>query len=166
MFYELLKRCVSLCFNVLNVILGGKLPPFGSTCVIVEENGHYLVVELPGKRIVFPGGFMTWKETPQQAAAREGYEETGFVLQIGDAIGFYCSRSRNWLAMSSICFAFRGKVVDGALRSSIEGRPRWMTEEELQEYLSGFARVVFEDYRRQRAHYWREVPRAVVSVAS
>src|SRR5438132_7149710 len=27
---------------------------------------------LPGNRIVFPGGFMTWRETPQQAAEREG----------------------------------------------------------------------------------------------
>ena len=35
--YDLLKRGVSLCFNTLNVLLGGNLPPFGSAAVIVEE---------------------------------------------------------------------------------------------------------------------------------
>ena len=35
--YDLLKRGVSLCFNILNLLLGGNLPPFGSAAVIVEE---------------------------------------------------------------------------------------------------------------------------------
>ena len=52
--YDLLKRGVSLCFNTLNVPLGGKLPPFGSAAVIVEEQDCYLVVELPRGRVVFP----------------------------------------------------------------------------------------------------------------
>ena len=45
--YDLLKRGVSLCFNILNVLLGGNLPPFGSAAVLVEEQDRYLVVELP-----------------------------------------------------------------------------------------------------------------------
>ncbi len=54
--YDLLKRGVSLCFNTLNVLLGGNLPPFGSAAVLVEEQDCYLVVELPRGRVVFPGG--------------------------------------------------------------------------------------------------------------
>src|SRR5579859_1127849 len=82
MLYDLLKKCVSIFFNVLNRVLGGKLPPFSSAGVVVEENGRYLVVELPHNRIVFPGGYMTWRENPQEGAAREGREETGLTLQV------------------------------------------------------------------------------------
>ena len=35
-----------------------NLPPFGSAAVIVEKQDCYLVVELPGGRVVFPGGFL------------------------------------------------------------------------------------------------------------
>ncbi len=59
MLYDLLKICVSIFFNILNTLLGGKLPPLSSAAVIVEEDNRYLVVELPRGRIVFPGGFMT-----------------------------------------------------------------------------------------------------------
>ena len=165
MLYVLLKRCAGLCFNLLNALLGGMLPPFASACLIVEEDGRYLVVELPGKRIVFPGGFMKWRETPQQAAAREGLEETGLALQVGELLNVYSGYSRNWLGLSAICLAFRGKVVSGQvlteLRASIEGRPCWMSEEELLARLSGFSRVVFTDYQRQRAQHWTEAPRVV-----
>ena len=161
MLYDLLKRCVSLCFNLLNALLGGALPPFVSACLVVEEDGRYLVVELPGRRIVFPGGFMKWRETPQQAAAREGHEETGFVLQVGELINVYSGRGRNWLGLSSLCLAFRGKVVSGQLRASIEGRPYWMSEEELLAHLSGFSLVVFTDYQRHCAQHWTEAPRVV-----
>ena len=69
MLYDLLKKCVSIVFNIVNLLLGGKLPPFGSAGVIVENEGRYLVVTLPHGKIVFPGGFMTWQEHPRQAAA-------------------------------------------------------------------------------------------------
>jgi ADP-ribose pyrophosphatase YjhB (NUDIX family) len=161
MLYDLLKRCVGLCFNLLNALLGGMLPPFASTCLVVEEDGRYLVVELPGRRIVFPGGFMKWRETPQQAAAREGHEETGMALQVGELFNVYSGHSRNWLGLSAVCLAFRGKVVSGELRASIEGRPYWLPEEELLSRLSGFSLVVFTDYQRHRAQHWKEAPRVV-----
>src|SRR5690349_17819025 len=132
MIYDLLKRCVSIFFNILNLILGGKLPPFGSACIIVEENDNYLVVELPGKRIVFPGGFMTWHETPQQAAEREGYEETGLELQADALINFYSCASKTWTNMSTISFAFEAHILGGELRPNMEGCPHWLSEPELR----------------------------------
>src|ERR1700730_7290751 len=82
MLYELLKRCVSVFFNMLNVLLGGHLPPWGCAAVIVEERDHYLVVELPRGRVVFPGGFMTWREDPKHTAQREAQEETGLLVRV------------------------------------------------------------------------------------
>jgi hypothetical protein len=70
--YDALKGCVSICFNTLNVLLGGKLPPFGSVAVIAEEQNQYLVVKLPGERVVFPGGFIQWRETPRKRYSGKG----------------------------------------------------------------------------------------------
>ncbi len=55
MLYDLLKICVSIFFNFLNTLLGGKLPLFSSAAVIVEEDNRYLVVELLGGRTRYPG---------------------------------------------------------------------------------------------------------------
>ena len=38
MLYNMLKICVSVFFNVLNKLMGGKLPPFGTASVIVEKD--------------------------------------------------------------------------------------------------------------------------------
>src|SRR5438270_12383929 len=91
--YDLLKRGVSLCFNTLNVLLGGNLPPFGSAAVIVEEQDRYLVVELPRERVVFPGGFMTWREEPKNTAQREAQEEKGLLVWVDTLIGICFSQS-------------------------------------------------------------------------
>src|SRR6266700_2518320 len=111
MLYDLLKHCVSLFFNTLNWLLGGKLPPFGSAAVVVEEEDRYLVVELPGRRIVFPGGFMNGNEIPQETAEREGLEETGLILHAGDLIGYYSLISQDWKVMNNISFVFHARVV-------------------------------------------------------
>ena len=136
MLYDLLKICVSIFFNILNTLLGGKLPPLSSAAVIVEEDNRYLVVELPRGRIVFPGGFMTWHENPIQAAIREDKEETGLDLQTGDLIGFYACTSARWTSMSNMSFVYQARVVGGQLRNNIEGRPRWLYEPELRARLA------------------------------
>jgi len=150
MWYFLLKKCVSLFFNLLNVVLGGKLPPFGSACMVVEEDGRYLVVQMPAGTVTFPGGFMTWRETPQQAAEREGHEETGLTLQVASLINCYSCPSDRWTRMSTISFAFRGTVMGGELRDNMEGRPLWLTLEELRPRLRGHALNVLDDYLRTR----------------
>lgn len=151
MLYELLKRCVSIVFNLLNLLLGGNLPPFTSACVVVEENDQYLVVELPGNRIVFPGGFLQHNETPQQGAEREGCEETGLQIQVDDVINYYVFKNSSWYSMNNICFAFHGKVVGGELQNNIEGCPYWLQEKELYTRLGGHSRMILKDYQAYRA---------------
>jgi ADP-ribose pyrophosphatase YjhB (NUDIX family) len=158
MLYDLLKRCVCLFFNTLNWLLGGKLPPFGSAAVIVEENDQYLVVELPGGRIVFPGGFMNWREMPKEAAEREGREETGLLLRADDLIGHYMLITHDWSAMSSISFVFHAQIVGGELQKNIEGRPHWLPEQELRARMQGHNQTILDDYLRYRAR--RQQPAA------
>src|SRR5947209_6502920 len=124
MLYDLLKMLVSLCFNLLNTLLGGKLPPFASAAVIVEQDNRYLVIELPRGRLAFPGGFMKWRETPVQTAQREGKEETGLDLRIGQLINVYPSISTSMFNMSAACFVYQAEVTGGELRKNMEGKPR------------------------------------------
>lgn len=132
MLYHLLKLSVSIFFNLLNKLVGGKLPPFGSACAIVEQDGLYLVVELPGKRIVFPGGFMTWSERPHQAAEREGREETGLHLRAFELVNVHSAPTDRLTRLSTVSFVYRAEVVGGELRKSAEGCPYWLSESELR----------------------------------
>jgi 8-oxo-dGTP diphosphatase len=151
MLHNLFKICVSVSFNMLNVLLGGKLPPFGSAAVIVEERDHYLVVELPRGRVAFPGGFMTWREHPKQTAQREAKEETGLLVRVGDLIGTYSITSDHFTSMSTMSSVYAAEVVGGALRPSIEGWPCWLDEEDLRGRLTKNSRGILDDYRRYRA---------------
>lgn len=146
MLYDILKRVVSFFFNTLNVLLGGKLPPFGSAVAIVEEQGRYLVVELPHERVVFPGGFMTWREDARSTAQREVQEETGLCVRVGDIVGTYSCASDRLTNMSTISCVYAAKVVGGTLHSSCEGRPCWMHEKELRMRLSEHSRGILDDY--------------------
>jgi len=117
---------------------------------VVEDDGHYLVIELPGKRIGFPGGFLKQNETPQQGAELEGYEQTGLYIQTGGLINYYTLRNSDWRAMSNISFAFHGHVVGGKLHNNIEGHPCWLEERELHTRLSGHSRTILADYLNYR----------------
>ncbi len=146
MLYDLLKVCVSIFFNIMNKLMGGKLPPFGSAAVIVEQEERFLVVELPRGRIAFPGGFMNWHETPQQAAQREGKEETGLDLCIDELLNVYNGASTSWTHMSTISFVFIGHVVGGKLQKNIEGTPHWLTEAELRKRMGRGAQRILDEY--------------------
>ena len=150
MLYGLLKILVSICFNLLNKLLGGGLPPFGSAGVIVEQDNRYLVVKHPRGRIGFPGGFMKWRETPAQTARREGKEETGLDLHINHLINIYARTSTSPFTMSSICFVYRAEIEGGKVCKNIEGTPLWLTEEELRNRFDAYTLGILEDYLRFR----------------
>ncbi|WP_162179569.1 NUDIX domain-containing protein [Thermogemmatispora carboxidivorans] len=157
--YTCLKRCVSFCFNLLNRLLGGKLPPFGSAAVVVEEQGRYLVLLLPSERAVFPGGFMTWREHPREAAEREGREETGLVLEADDLINFYSLATTDWRSMSTVSFVYHASVRGGLLRPGMEGRPCWLTEEELRQRMDCHSLRILDDYLSYRQRRRAELSR-------
>ena len=146
MFYRILKKSVGIFFNILNVLLKGNLPPFGCVCILVEQDERYLIVERPEGSLVFPGGFMRWKERSEQTAQREGKEETGLDLRIGNIVGCYTTPSTGFTAMSTITIVHRAEVVGGMLCSSIEGRPYWIDEETLRGRLEEHYHIILNDY--------------------
>ncbi len=150
MAYDWLKLSVCLFFYLLNKVTGNRLPPFGSACALVEQDGLYLVVELPRKRVVFPGGFMTWKERPEQTAEREGREETGLALRANELVTVYSTPAPGWRRMSTICFVYTAQVVGGELHKTTEGRPAWLNESDLRQRLTPEYLQMFDDYLRWR----------------
>ncbi len=146
MIYNALKKSVGIFFNILNVLLKGNLPPLGCVCILIEQDGKYLIVERPEGSLVFPGGFMRWKELSEHTARREGKEETGLDLRIGEIVGCYTTPTTGFSAMSTVTIVHRAEVVSGELRSSIEGRPYWIDEETLRNRLEGHYHIILNDY--------------------
>ena len=152
--YRVIGGLVPICFNTLNFMLAGNLPPLGSACVIVEDSGRFLLLERPGGMIVFPGGFMRWHEYPAETARREVCEETGLEVRLLDTIGTYAHKSTQLVRLSTLTIAFTGEVVGGSLKSSIEGHPCWLDEADLRERLASHYKGMLEDYcvyRERRA---------------
>lgn len=146
MIYRIFKWAVSIFFTILNKLIGGNLPPFGCASVIVEDVGQYLVLRRPEGKIVFPGGFMRWGEHPTQTAKREGSEETGLHLRIGDAIGYYSSTSHRVDVMSTLNITYCSEVVGGELHTSVEGQPFWADEQFLRAKMNFYYLSMLDDY--------------------
>jgi ADP-ribose pyrophosphatase YjhB (NUDIX family) len=152
--YRLIGGLVPICFNTLNLLLAGNLPPLGSACVIVEDSGRFLLLERSVGMIVFPGGFIRWHEYPAETARREFREETGLDVQLLDTIGTYAHKSTQLARLSTLTIAFVGEVVGGSLKSSIEGSPVWLDEPTMREQLASHYKSMLEDYialRERRA---------------
>lgn len=143
--YGLLYQSASVFFNVLNLLLFGNLPPFGSVTVIVEDHGRFLVLKR-GRKYTFPGGFMRWREHPMQTARREVYEETGLHVNIGDLIGYHSAESTGAARMSTLILVFCGEVAGGELRSGIEGQPIWLEEAAVKTRLNPHYTYLLEKY--------------------
>lgn len=153
--YRIAKELTPPCFNALNVLLLGNLPPLGNACVVVEEQGRFLLLRRPEGMMVFPGGFIRWREYPEEAALREVREETGIEVRLLDTIGIYATKSSNLFRLSTLTIVFAGEAVGGSLKSSVEGRPCWMDDAEMRQRLArNYNNSVLEDYdayRKRRA---------------
>ena len=136
-----------ICFNILNLLLLGNLPPLGGTSVIVEDQGRFLLVKGHRGMVSFPGGYIRWREGPVQAARRECREETGLSIELQETIGIYSHVSTGPLRASTINIAYAGKIAEGGmLRGSVEGQPVWMTEAEMCKVMSARYSKLLEDY--------------------
>lgn len=153
MLYRLLKHLVGICFNLLNFVLAGNLPPFGCIAVIVEEEGRFLLIRRPKGKLSFPSGFMRWRELPAEAAKRECKEETGLQLQIDpdDLVCCYAHVGQHIDTMSTLTLVYSGKVIGGTLRGSIEGQACWLDEEEMGRNLEKRCENLLADYFQFRA---------------
>jgi ADP-ribose pyrophosphatase YjhB (NUDIX family) len=144
--YHLLKNIAAICFNLLNLLLRGNLPPLACACVIVEDNGRYLVIKQQGDQYVFPGGFMRWHEQPTQTALRETREETGLEINIENFAGYQIYNSRSLRKISTINLIYDAHITGGTLRASVEGQPLWLSKDDIPGKLSPIARKIFDEH--------------------
>lgn len=152
--YRWLGLGVSVCFNAVNMLLGGNLPPFGNACVVVREDDRYLLLEHSNGRVVLPGGFVRWRENPIETARRECREETGLEVRPGDLVGCFSTPSASWARMSTLTLVYSAEIGGGRLRQAIEGRPGWFSAEEARRRLDPYYRRMFEGY----LHYYERHP--------
>ncbi|HKV58068.1 MAG TPA: NUDIX hydrolase [Ktedonobacteraceae bacterium] len=152
--YRTVLGLVPICFNFLNLLLAGNLPPMGSACVIAEDQGRFVLLRRPGGMIVFPGGFIRWREYPAETALREFREETGLEVRLLDTIGIYPAKSDGLNRLSTLTVTFAGEVVDGSMKDNIEGHPCWLDEAEMRVRLPNHYTRMLDDYvayRERRA---------------
>ncbi len=148
--YRVLKKSASLSFNILNICLAGNLPPLGCIAVIVEERGRYLLLRRPEGGLVFPGGFMRWREHPAQTAEREFKEETGLQVELLHVMGCYSNSSASFDSMSTLTLVYCGEMRGGEMRMSIEGQPCWLEESKLYSMVDFRYIGMLNDYREHR----------------
>ncbi len=146
--YRLLEKAAGISFNVLNLMLAGNLPPFVTACVIIEEQGRYLVIEKSNGRFTLPGGFVRWREYPAQAAIRECEEETGLHVKLGDVVSLRTEVSKRFDSINALTITYQATIISGNLRGSIEGQPCWKSETALRGKLALYSMHILEDYSR------------------
>ena len=154
--YRVLRKSVGFSFNILNVCLVGNLPPQGCISVIVEDKGRYLLLKRPKGTLVFPGGFMRWREHPSQTAVREFKEETGLRVDLHHVVACYSHTSTGFGSMSTLTVVFCGEVSGGELRGSVEGQPCWIEESNLLEMVDFRNAYMLQDYREHCKQHERQ----------
>jgi ADP-ribose pyrophosphatase YjhB (NUDIX family) len=150
--YLLLGELAGLFFNVLNFFLRGNLPPFGSVCVVARDGERYLCLEHTRGGLALPGGFMRWRERPQETGRRECEEETGMQVRLLDMIDCASSPRKSFAGMSTLTIVYSAEIVGGNLRPALEGQPGWFTAAEARQRLRSRYRPFFESYLR----YYRQ----------
>ncbi len=151
--YRIVRKLASISFNILNVVLVGNLPPLGSICIVVEDQGRYLLLQRPEGSLVFPGGFMRWREHPAQTAQREFQEETGLQVQLQHIIGYYSNVSTRFDRISSLTLVYCGEVTGGEMRGSVEGQPCWKDGSEMRSMLDFRYVSLLDDYLEHRKQH-------------
>jgi 8-oxo-dGTP diphosphatase len=154
--YQLLGRSVGFCFNCLNICLFGNLPPQGGISVIVEDQGRFLLIKRPNGTLVFPGGFMRWREHPTQTALREFKEETGLLVTLHHVVACYSNTSKDLGSMSTLTLVFCAEVNGGNMRGSVEGYPCWIEEADLLEMVDFCYGYMLNDYREHCKQHDRQ----------
>jgi ADP-ribose pyrophosphatase YjhB (NUDIX family) len=155
-FYQVLRKSVGFCFNCLNICLFGNLPPLGCISVIVEDQGRFLLLKRPNGNLVFPGGFMRWREHPTQAAMREFNEETGLHITLHHVVACYSNTRKDFGSMSTLILVFCAEVNGGDMRGSVEGHPRWIEESDLLEMVDFRYGYMLNDYRKYHKQHDRQ----------
>jgi ADP-ribose pyrophosphatase YjhB (NUDIX family) len=141
--FEILKRRVFWVVARTCLALYGWFPVFGSlraSLAIIHRNGQFLIIQRnDGRGVSLPGGIARRKEAEKETLRREVLEETGLRI-IGQEL-----RLRFHSTADVPCdVAVFETQVEGDLKNSWEGSPKWMTAAEIRPRILESQRPVLE----------------------
>ena len=95
-------------------------PGVGAAVVILDERGHLLLIKRGGKATkpglwAIPAGFVDYGEEIREAAARELFEETGLIADVGEPV-FVASNFHDPEKLT-VGLWFEGTVTGGTLQA-------------------------------------------------
>ncbi len=112
------------------------LKPEMNVYAVVERSGKYLVLRRRNGVWEFPGGSIEKGETPERAAERETFEETGLKVK---ARGMICTTSAAFGRKYALYCVYRTELKAGEARISGEhAEMKWVGREELGELALGY----------------------------
>jgi len=95
-----------------------------SVVVLVEHQGGIVAIlppyVPPETPAALPAGHAEYGESPEQAAVREAYEETGLAVEIDRCLGWWYEHTQEYPG-PNVRFMFVAHSVGGTLRPSDEG---------------------------------------------
>ncbi len=96
-----------------------------SVIVLVKVGDQYVAIlppecppEMPA---ALPAGHGEYGESPEEAAIREAYEETGLVVEIERCLGWFFRPDKDYPG-PNVAFMFLAHAIGGELRGSAEGQ--------------------------------------------
>ena len=108
-------------------------PALGADAVIFNDEERVLLMKrTDNARWSFPCGFVEAGESPQQAAVREAYEETGLEVETASLVGVYTRfPSVEYGLFTLVKTVYLCRVIGGKLRRSHEdlGLQYWRIED-------------------------------------
>ena len=130
------------CFAAYRVF-----PIFGrlrASIGIIYRDGKFLMIERnDGRGVSLPGGISSRGEAAEATIHREVHEETG--LDVVQATLLFEYFSDNDVPVNTSLFRV---TVRGEMKDSWEGRPRWMTVEEMEPRILPSQRRVVDEMRK------------------
>lgn len=133
--------------------------PIGAVAIVRDEAGRVLLVRQTyhreGVRWGAPGGWLSGRESPREAAAREAFEETGLRLHVGRVLDIDSG------PYGEVSLAFECRVVgDSGFRPSEEtDEIGWFAPDALPDMTAQTRRLLENSLAAQRA--WRPADAAV-----
>jgi ADP-ribose pyrophosphatase YjhB (NUDIX family) len=124
--------------------------PFLATDIIIQKDERILLIlreiEPHKNKLTFPGGFVEYGETIEQAAVREAKEETSLKIRLKEILGVY-SDPRREPRFHAVTVVFIAEIIGGKLKGSFEGKPRWYSLKEINFSDLGFDHSkILKDY--------------------
>jgi len=121
-----------LVFKLLR-LTGMEEPVLASATGVVVDKDKILVIELSYKKgLALPGGLVKPGETFEEAVVREVAEETGLEVRVKRLIGVF----PDYENFPTVNLAYECDHINGKLKSSREGNPKWIEINKAKKLLS------------------------------